>query len=190
MQIGSFDGIAGDPIRSLILSHPSWQGALIEPQKSAFERLRDNYADLSRTLRFFNCAISDVRGRLEMYEIDEDEICRLNLPHWAREIASLSEVHLKKHFPNARTLKRSVPVMRICDVVDESTYTRVDLIVQAVEGHEHRILGDIELDALGVRALVFEHKHMAKENYQAVLDRMKGYGFTIRSYGRDTVAYR
>src|SRR5687768_133577 len=43
IQIGAYDGVEADPIRSLVLDSDSWQGILVEPQPDAFERLRQNY---------------------------------------------------------------------------------------------------------------------------------------------------
>ena len=125
-----------------------------------------------------------------MYAIEEGEIARLKLPSWAREISSFSEAHVTSHFPNVRTVKRDVPVMTLHDVVEECKFTRVDLIVMDVEGHEYPILDDVDFEALRVRALMFEHKHMVKPEYEATLDKLKAHHFRIRSYGRDTVAYR
>ena len=177
-------------MRPLILNHPDWRGALIEPQTSAFAQLRQNYADVTCDLKFFNCAISTERGHLEMYEIEESEIARLKLPSWAREISSFSEAHVTRHFPNVRTSKRVVPVMTLRDVVVDCKFTRVDLIVMDVEGHEFPILDDVDFETLRVRALVFEHKHMVENEYEAALAKLKAHHFRIRSYGRDTVAYR
>ena len=190
VQIGAYDGRAGDPVRPLILNHPDWRGALIEPQTSAFAQLRQNYADVTCDLKFFNCAISTERGHLEMYEIEESEIARLKLPSWAREISSFSEAHVTRHFPNVRTSKRFVPVMTLRDVIVDCKFTRVDLIVMDVEGHEFPILDDVDFETLRVRALVFEHKHMVENEYEAALAKLKAHHFRIRSYGRDTVAYR
>jgi FkbM family methyltransferase len=190
IQAGAFDGIAGDPLRTLILAHPNWQGALVEPMATAFVQLKTNYAQVTQRLKFFNCAISDRVGTTEMYEINESEIERLRLPHWSREIASVSESHIKMHFPNAHVSKHTVPVTRISNVVKACGYKRVDLVVIDVEGHERQIIDDIDFISLGVRVLLFEHKHMTITDEEAVLNRLKSFDFMTRKYGRDTVAYR
>src|SRR5262249_9456440 len=104
IQVGAYDGITGDPIRPLVLSHPNWQGALIEPMPDAFAQLKNNYASMGAKLHFFNCAVSDNAGTIELHQITESEIARLGLPDWSREITSFDENHIRKHFPEARTV--------------------------------------------------------------------------------------
>ena len=189
IQIGAFDGVAGDPIRSIVLSHPGWRGVLVEPQPRAFQQLQGNYASASHRLQFLNCAVSDFSGCIDMYELEESEIEKLKLPAWSREVASTDESHVVRHFPSARRSKRSVPAMRVSEILDEYDLPKVDLIVMDVEGHERRIIEDIDFANLGVHALVFEHKHMTEIDHEAVIEHLKSFGFTLRRYGRDTVAY-
>lgn len=190
IQVGAFDGVTGDPLRSLVLEHPEWRGALVEPQPAAFARLRANYSEIASRLHLFNCAVSDTSAGLEMCEIEEREIERLGLPAWSREVASISEEHVKKHFPGVRTSKRAVMSMRISEIAAACGFDTVDLLVMDVEGHERKILEDVDFDALRVRAVVFEHKHMTEHEYRTVSDRLGSFNFALRRYGRDTVAYR
>src|SRR5688572_761255 len=62
VQIGAFDGLAGDPLRPLILENENWTGVLAEPHPDAFERLQRNYAAQSQRLKFLNAAISNEPG--------------------------------------------------------------------------------------------------------------------------------
>src|SRR5262245_53633280 len=43
VHIGANDGVAGDPIRPLVMESDRWRGVLLEPQQDAFDRLRQNY---------------------------------------------------------------------------------------------------------------------------------------------------
>ena len=49
IQIGSNDGIAGDPIHQYISEH-NWSGILVEPIKYVFERLLHNYTGYPRLI--------------------------------------------------------------------------------------------------------------------------------------------
>src|SRR5438874_176614 len=62
IQVGAYDGVAGDPMRPLVLAHPKWQGALIEPMPAAFAQLKNNYAGAPHRVVFLNCAVSDFCG--------------------------------------------------------------------------------------------------------------------------------
>jgi FkbM family methyltransferase len=190
IQIGAFDGVAGDPLRPLILAHPSWKGILVEPIPNSFARLRENYAIAPGPLHFLNCAVSDQSGTITMYYIDEDEIARLGLPNWSREVASVDESHIGKHFPHARVSARVVPAMKIAEIAQICDFAKVDLIVMDVEGHERRIIESLDFSTLCVRAVLFEHKHMIESEYETVRGRLAPFGFTLKRYGRDAVAYR
>jgi hypothetical protein len=57
LQIGAYDGLAGDPLRPIVAEDERWYGILVEPQPQAFERLQRNYRDAAHRLVFLNCAI-------------------------------------------------------------------------------------------------------------------------------------
>jgi hypothetical protein len=48
VQVGSNDGLQGDPIHDFIVSRQSWRGIFIEPVYFLFQRLRKNYGDAER----------------------------------------------------------------------------------------------------------------------------------------------
>ena len=149
VQMGAFDGVALDEVRSLILRHPECRGALIEPLPSAFERLRENYASEFGRLHFLNCAVSNRTGTLDMFEVDEGEIRKSEFPYWVQQVASTSEAHVKKHFPNAKIQKRTVQAMRISDVTRICNLSKIDFLAMDVEGHEQTIIEDVNFNLLG-----------------------------------------
>src|SRR5882762_3463411 len=81
IQVGAFDGVQADPIRKFILRH-NWKGVLIEPQKKAFELLKQNYADQPH-LTFKNVAISDRNEPRTLYTVAEGKV-----PEWCQGLAS------------------------------------------------------------------------------------------------------
>ena len=102
VHIGADDGVAGDPIRCLVVENDGWSGVMVEPQPDAFDRLQRNYADQSRRLQFLNVAISDASGERTLFCIPKAEQRRLGLSGWAGELASFSREHLLKHFPHPK----------------------------------------------------------------------------------------
>lgn len=57
IQIGSSDGLRGDPIRKYVVSD-AWRGVFVEPLPDVFEMLKLNYSYLGRSdLLFVNAAI-------------------------------------------------------------------------------------------------------------------------------------
>ena len=95
VQIGAFDGKAGDPIGQLIVEGPNWEGIMIEPQPEAFKRLKANYRRQASRLTFLNCAVSSGSGQKVFFSIPEAQVKQHNLPDWAREIASFDPDHIR-----------------------------------------------------------------------------------------------
>ena len=190
LQIGAFDGVAGDPVRPLVLTDARWRGALIEPQPAVFQRLTKNYEGCPAGLRFFQCAVSDTAGSLPIYHVSEAEAQRLALPEWAAEVASFDRNHVAKHFPDAEVTSTTVPVRTVADICAECGFDQVDAVVMDVEGHEIPIIKSIDWLGLKIRACVFEHKHMSEADV-AFLDAFFGErGFAIARFGRDTLAHK
>jgi hypothetical protein len=59
-----------------------------------------------------------------------------------------------------------------------------------VEGHERPILESTNWREHGIRACVFEHKHMRAEEIAAIESILGEQGFALKYYGRDAVAFR
>jgi hypothetical protein len=66
VQIGSNDGITGDPVHSLLRSNPSWRALLVEPVPFLFDRLCKKYSD-SPNIQFANIAIVEKIGSATFY---------------------------------------------------------------------------------------------------------------------------
>lgn len=188
VQIGAFDGVAGDPIRPLILEQESWAGLLVEPDAEAFTQLKSNYEAQADRLHFLNCAISDESGEVAFYSIAKEEL--EGLPAWAGEVASLDAAHIKKWFPEVPVQSTTVQALSFEDAVARFDLQRVDLIVMDVEGLEGRLLGAIDLARYRVKFLLYEHVHLPTEEDLRIRQRLADEGFSIKQFGRDTIAWR
>ena len=69
VQVGSNDGVHGDPLRLWIIKY-RWRGILIEPVQHLFEKLKHNYRD-SEGLIFENTAIAETDGYKTFYRLSE-----------------------------------------------------------------------------------------------------------------------
>lgn len=190
VQIGAYDGVAGDPLRGLIVGHETWRGILVEPQPEAFARLCANYAAEGERVELVNAAISDVSGELDFFVIPSREREQSGLPDWSEEIASFDADHLRRCMPGVELQKVTVTTRTFDEVAGMLPDSRVDLVVMDVEGHEARLLHAIDFDRHGVRFLIFEHKHMSPYDTRAVLERLQSFGFSLKAFGRDTIAWR
>ena len=79
VQVGSNDGLQGDPITALIRQNPAWRVLFIEPLPHIFRRLMANYPQLPN-YSFENVAISWERGTRRMYYVS-DEIKKVKAGH-------------------------------------------------------------------------------------------------------------
>jgi FkbM family methyltransferase len=190
VQIGAYDGIAGDPIRPIVLQNDSWWGVLVEPQSDAFARLRRNYVGQSSRLQFLNIAVSDTSGEKTIFCIPEEERKKLGLSEWASEIASFSAAHLTKHFPHATLTARNVETVTFADVASRLPKAHVDVVVIDVEGHEHAIIENIDLERHRVKFIIYEHKHLPDSDRSLIECKLRKHGFTLKAFGRDTIACR
>lgn len=190
VQIGAFDGLAGDPIRELALDNPHWRGLLIEPQVSAYRRLCGAYKSHAERFVFMNSAISGGGGKLEFYRIAEREFQSKRLPDWAEEIASLDASHIRKHFPDVEIEASEVETLTFADAVKAARLPRVDLLVIDVEGHERAILETVDVSAYGIRFVMYEHKHLSAEDRAFLTSLLGRQGLVSKVFGRDTIAAR
>jgi FkbM family methyltransferase len=163
---------------------------LVEPHPRAFAHLERNYAAQSQRLTFLNAAISDAPGERTLFYISEAEREALGLPDWAREIASFDPEHLSKHFPQARLARESVRATTFEKAASLLPQGNVDVVVIDTEGHERVIVEAIDLDRHHVKFLMFEHKHLSEIDRSAVEGRLTHHGFSLKRFGRDTVAWR
>src|SRR5579863_8068997 len=84
LQIGAFDGIAGDPMFALIERH-ALRGILVEPQRWAFDQLKANYARFGASrFVFVNAAVAAENGSRTLYRIRPGE----GDPQWLPQVAS------------------------------------------------------------------------------------------------------
>jgi FkbM family methyltransferase len=190
IEIGAYDGVAGDPIRPLVVAKSGWQGVLVEPQPDIFVKLQQNYRHQAARLTFLNAAISDRTGGMDFYFVPPEERVRLTLPDWSGEVASFNREHIHRHFPEATIETRRVEAITFADAAAYLPDGRVDLVVMDVEGHERAILETIDFDRQRVRFLIYEHKHMAEVEARSIELMLMARGFSIKRFGRDTIGWR
>lgn len=81
IQIGSNDGITGDPIHNLIIENTHYSGIFIEPVEFCFEKLINTYKNSkngSKRLIFENVAIGLTKEKRSFYYLAQDTQERLS----------------------------------------------------------------------------------------------------------------
>lgn len=190
LQIGAYDGVAGDPIRPLLIDDERWRGILVEPQRKAFNQLLQNYSTISDRLKFVNCAIGPAATEKELFFVSPHTVTEQRLPAWFGEIASFSREHVERHAPNVPVASESIEVRTVDQVLAEANMDRLDAVVIDVEGYEAQIIENIDFDSLKVKFLLFEHVHLSGSAKTSVFDRLVKNGFQLKEFGRDVCAWR
>jgi FkbM family methyltransferase len=189
LQVGAFDGVAGDPIYPLIERH-SLQGILIEPQNDAFELLKANYARFPH-FHFVNAAISDHDGCSTLFRIRPDA-CG---PEWLHQIASVDRNVLMSHaslVPNLESMivSEQTRCLTFDSLFKETGIEKVDLLQIDAEGFDAEILRLFNLSVHKPAIIRFEHKHLSFEDHEKSIALLVSHGYQVAASGGDTLAYR
>jgi FkbM family methyltransferase len=192
VQIGSNDGVMGDPIAQLIHANPSWSCLFVEPVPYLFARLKSNYGQAAR-FRFENAAIASETGVLPFFSVSES--ARQNdpgLPPWCDQVGSFSRQHLVNHFGGALEPyieELAVTALRFEDLLRKHGLAQFDLLHIDAEGFDWKILRQVDLTRQVPHVILFEHQHLTPEEKTAARKFLRG-RYTISVIDRDWLCFR
>ena len=189
IQVGSNDGISGDPLNKFINVY-NWQGILVEPIPFLFEKLKKNYFDKSSNLLFLNIAISAEPELFKnFYSIDER--LRGQLPDWYFQLGSFYKNILYNHeIPKIDQYIKSikVPVNTIQYILKEHKVEKLDLIHIDTEGYDFEILKTINLKNYGPQIVLAEYINLNKSDRIKMLQMLKENGFKSYRHRQDFIS--
>lgn len=189
VQIGSADGVIGDPLHEFIKKQ-GWRGILVESVGFLFSQLKENYRG-REGLIFENVAISDEDGTREFFFMPQTE----NPPEiWYHQLGTFFPDNIRKlsyAIPNiaSQIASEHVRCMRIETLLQKHNVAKIDLIHIDAEGYDFEILRQVDLSRYRPAIIMFEHKHLSSEDL-AACDRYlesRGYWVKFRDYS-DTLA--
>jgi len=160
--------------------------------KSVYQRLMLNYAS-SPAYIFENVAISEAKGtRLFHYVSDSIKTEMQNVPFWYDQLGSFDRNHIIKE---NREFEPFIVAEEVdCDtlqaVLKKHQLSRVDLIQIDTEGFDYEILKQVDLGPLGPQAILYEHKHLSRDDQKAAVRRVKMAGYSVKRSDADTLAIR
>lgn len=192
IQIGSNDGITGDPIFPFIANN-QWKGLVVEPVPYLFERLKLNYQPYGHRVVFENSAISNENGELPFYRLSQSD--DISLPIWYDQLGSFSKIVVERHksaIPNFDRLfvEDKVNAMTFDTMISKHAINKAELIHIDTEGYDYEILKAIPFSRLGVELVMFEHVHLSDTDYRSALKLFKKNNFHCERLDSDTVAVR
>ena len=179
VQIGSNDGITGDPLHLLLRSNPSWKALLVEPVPFLFERLCKNYSEIPN-IQFANIAIAEKAEIATFYYVDP--VARNHIPQLPSvfdQWGSFDPGHIVRHFGHALDqfiVSTKVPTLPLSTVLGRHNVTQINLLHIDTEGYDWIVLRQLDLQQFRPEVILFEHKHLSEE------DKTKALAFLNRDY--------
>jgi FkbM family methyltransferase len=187
VQIGSHDGLKGDPLRDLIKKNPLWRGIFIEPLEEPFRRLMDNYGH-DRRFIFEQLAVSSqVEERLFYYV----PYGKSDIP-FSEQMGSFSREHIVKHSPSLDKLIVSINVRcePLSGILMRHAVDHLDLVHIDTEGYDLQVLRQIDFAKYRPAIVLYEHIHLNSVDRDYSQSLLRARGYRIINCGLDTLALR
>jgi FkbM family methyltransferase len=183
VQVGSNDGLQNDPIAALIRTNPDWQVLFIEPLPHLFRRLVANYPH-SPQYRFENVAISEKNEIRPLYYIsDEIKKTREYVPWWYDQLGSFDKAHVLKHGKEFEPFITSEAVRcePLRDILARNRIRKIDFLQIDTEGYDYEVLKQVDLEISPPRAILYEHRHLSREERSAARRLLSRAGYRMHS---------
>ena len=190
VQVGSNDGVQGDPIHDLIVSRENWSGIFIEPIDFLFQRLRKNYGEAKRFV-FENVAIGTEKGTKTFYYVSEKAKSELDLPYWHDQLGSFDRDHITRALGDQMSpyiVEADIECLPLQDVLDRNGVESIDLLHIDTEGFDYKVLSQVDLARYKPSVILFEHHLLSDDEFFKARKLLRGY--RLLQYGNDTMAIR
>ena len=177
VQIGAFDGVGDDWLRTLIASN-HWRGILVEPQAEAFRKLQETYADQSQLI-FRNVAIGAKTGEVTMY----------SLRTGPSQVTSFDYQHVVRHLKRtADIVQISVPCLTLHDLLAEAGCATLDFLQIDAEGYDAEIIRSIDFLALKPSIIRYEHRNLLERDHSELIELLAEQGYRFMLEDANTIA--
>lgn len=182
VHIGANDGITNDPLYPFFMQ-TNWHGILIEPVKTIYNRLVDNYKSVQQWV-FENTLIADANQDFDFYyyDIDDDyfQYSTLNrkiLLHYKWEKIPDIENQMKNEKKMAITIN---------DIIKKYEITKIDLLRINTVGYEYPILKSM-FPTNCPTVILFSNIHL-QNNYKKIYKLLKKNGYITYRSIKDSIA--
>jgi len=189
LKIGANDGVDNDLLADFLLHDDRYRGLLVEPIPSYAKMLSANYED---TLRFKieQVAIAAEDGKTTMYYVDETATDSNGqpIPKWLRGVASMDRAHVEKHLrPEVYGAIRQITVecLSVASLLARNNVRKIDLLQIDAEGHDYLILKQFDFSVIQPKLVIFERKHLSKEDDLAAIKLMEQSGYETKALETD-----
>lgn len=188
VQIGSNDGVHGDPLCSMIKRNTSWKGIFVEPVDYLFSRLKQNYGYAERFV-FEKAAIGPRDQSAAFYYVSEKakEALGDTLPDWYDQLGSFSRDHIIKHMDGILEpyiVEERMQCVHLQDLLDKQNVKRVDLLHVDTEGFDFVVLSQFDFRKYRPYVVLYEHKHLAERDQKKARSLLRKAGYIQHDYSR------
>jgi FkbM family methyltransferase len=162
VQIGSNDGVTGDPIYDIVKNNIACKALFVEPIPYLFYKLKKNYGNDPR-FTFENVAVNDGTQQI-FYTVREEAKAELaNLPPWYDQLGSFYKENILKHLNGI--LEPYIEEVVLTGVTLEELFKRneieeITLLHIDTEGYDWKILSQLNLSFIKPKIILIEHKHL------------------------------
>ena len=177
VQIGSHNGVDGDPLMGWIDRNRRWRGIMVEPVPEQFEALRKLRGDNPR-IRLVRAAIADHDGTVDMTVVDGSAADSM--------LSSIhSDIVRKSGAPASQTRRLSVPALTFSSLIEGAP--PIDVLLIDTEGHDAAILDQVDLVRVRPAVVMFESVHLSVEDRERCETRLTKAGYRVVSNSFDTL---
>lgn len=190
VQVGSNDGVHGDPIHDLIMENPGWKGIFIEPVPAIFERLKANYENSPRFV-YENVLVGPSGQVKTFYYVSEQ--ARIDrgheLPGWFDQLGSFNRDHITKHVDGLEPyiIEARLKCLTLDEILQQNQVKKLDLVHIDVEGYDYEVLKQLNLKRYAPSAILYENKHLGSHKPEAEAY-LTAAGYDLFDYDSDTLA--
>ncbi|MEY8848453.1 FkbM family methyltransferase [Psychroserpens sp. XS_ASV72] len=191
VQIGSNDGMHGDPLRDLIKKNDQWNALFVEPIPYLFEKLKTNYGEETR-FSFENSAINNGTEQI-FYSVKEEAKNHVqNLPKWYDQLGSFKRENITKHLNGA--LEPYIIEMRLTGLTLDGLFQKhgiqkLQLLHIDTEGYDWNVLSQLDLKSYQPQIILFEHVHLTTEEKSNAINHLKS-KYSIVQVGNDMICLK
>jgi FkbM family methyltransferase len=189
VQVGSNDGLSGDPLHDLIVVNPLWHGIFIEPVDYALQRLVQNYGPSERFV-YEQIAIAEEAGEREFYFVSEQALRDPAVPLLSDKLGSFDRSHIMKHSSLLETyiISKTVRCDSLDSVLRRHDVTHIDIVHIDVEGYDYNVLRQIDFVRYKPRLILYEHAHLNNDELFKSRELLKSHRYKLVNCGLDTMA--
>lgn len=196
VQIGSHDGVTGDPIHNLIIENDNWHGILVEPVPESYKKLVQTYKtafNADQRLILENSAISEVQEIKNIYCLSPEcqGVMADILPLTYDQLSSFDKNHLVKGLGNQvlpYIQAVAVSCLSLQDLLDKHKFKNLDLLHIDVEGFDYKILKQLSFEKYNPSVILYEHAHLTESDKVNAVSLLKHKKYTVFPYRGDTLA--